>query len=159
MVICVSGKGKAAVQALVDVALHQGDGYVVLSAVGERLMLSDSYLEMIFAKLRRHGIVAGIRGPGGGYKLARRAELITVADVMSAMQEPCIVAQLHANEWRVGCSGRNAACIVHALFITLNRTVYEFLESVSLADVVGGCGLDRVSGCCRHTRKKTGRGC
>ncbi|WP_136416029.1 Rrf2 family transcriptional regulator [Herbaspirillum sp. ST 5-3] len=154
--MCVSNKGMAAVQALVDVALHQGDGYVVLSAVGARLMLSASYVEQIFATLRRHGFVVGTRGPGGGYRLAHSAELIRVSDIILAMQESRTVEHRRKHEWQDGHSGRDATGMVYALSITLNRKIFEFLDSVSLMDLIEGTGLDGVSSRGRRTRKKTG---
>jgi len=81
-------KGRFAVTAMIDVAMHPTDAPVTLAGVSERQKISLSYLEQLFGKLRRHGLVASVRGPGGGYRLARPAGAVSVADVILAVDEP-----------------------------------------------------------------------
>src|ERR1700741_5284484 len=104
-------KGRFAVTAMIDVAMHCGDGPVTLAGVSERQKISLSYLEQLLGKLRRHGLVDSVRGPGGGYNLARGADAVSVADVILAVGEPIEQAQ---------CAGRencldDRRCMTHEL--------------------------------------------
>jgi Rrf2 family iron-sulfur cluster assembly transcriptional regulator len=130
-------KGRFAVTAMIDLALRHGKGPVTLSAISERQEISLSYLEQLFGKLRRHNIVASVRGPGGGYNLGRRAEEVTVADIIIAVDEPLDATQCGGKEnchsvERVGGS----RCMTHELWSTLNEKMVEYLDSVSLQDLV-----------------------
>ena len=125
-------KGRFAVTAMIDLALNSGDGPVTLAAISERQKISLSYLEQLFGKLRRYGLVESVRGPGGGYCLARQDADITIADVVRAVDEMLDATQ---------CGGlqncRQAQrCMTHELWSTLNDRIYEFLSSVTLADEV-----------------------
>ena len=125
-------KGRFAVTAMIDLALRSGDGPVTLAGISERQKISLSYLEQLFGKLRRHSLVDSVRGPGGGYCLARPAKTITVADVVRAVDE-----QLDATQ----CGGRENCrdeerCMTHELWTTLNFKMYEYLTSVTLSDLV-----------------------
>ena len=125
-------KGRFAVTAMIDLALNSGDGPVTLAAISERQKISLSYLEQLFGKLRRYGLVESVRGPGGGYCLARPDADITIADVVRAVDEMLDATQ---------CGGlqncRQAQrCMTHELWSTLNDRIYEFLSSVTLADEV-----------------------
>jgi Rrf2 family iron-sulfur cluster assembly transcriptional regulator len=125
-------KGRFAVTAMLDVALHATDGPVSLAGVSERQKISLSYLEQLFGKLRKRKLVESVRGPGGGYRLARDAAGITVADIVRAVEEPLDSTQ---------CGGRencreNSRCMTHDLWEELNSTVHEFLSGVSLAHLV-----------------------
>jgi len=91
-------KGRFAVTAMIDVAMHGQGGPVTLSAVSERQKISLSYLEQLFGKLRRHGLVDSVRGPGGGYNLARPADAVSVADVILAVDEPIDATQCAGRE-------------------------------------------------------------
>ena len=118
--------------AMIDLALNSGDGPVTLAAISERQKISLSYLEQLFGKLRRYGLVESVRGPGGGYCLARPDADITIADVVRAVDEMLDATQ---------CGGlqncRQAQrCMTHELWSTLNDRIYEFLSSVTLADEV-----------------------
>ena len=132
-------KGRFAVTAMVDLALRHGNGPVTLAGISERQDISLSYLEQLFGKLRRHKLVESVRGPGGGYTLARALSEITVADVIRAVDEP-IDATL--------CGGKENChddhrCMTHDLWMSLNEKIYEYLNSVTLADLVAkqqGCG-------------------
>ena len=125
-------KGCFAVTAMIDLALNSGEGPVTLAAISERQKISLSYLEQLFGRLRRYGLVESVRGPGGGYCLARPDADITIADVVRAVDEMLDATQ---------CGGlqncRQAQrCMTHELWSTLNDRIYEFLSSVTLADEV-----------------------
>ena len=125
-------KGRFAVTAMLDVALHATAGPVTLGAVAERQKISLSYLEQLFGKLRRRQLVESVRGPGGGYHLAREASAISVADIVRAVEEPLDSTQ---------CGGRencreNQRCMTHDLWEELNSTVYGFLSTVKLSQLV-----------------------
>ena len=125
-------KGRFAVTAMIDLALNSGDGPVTLAAISERQKISLSSLEQLFGRLRRYGLVESVRGPGGGYCLARPDADITIADVVRAVDEMLDATQ---------CGGlqncRQAQrCMTHELWSTLNDRIYEFLSSVTLADEV-----------------------
>ena len=125
-------KGRFAVTAMLDLALHGANGPVSLAGISERQKISLSYLEQLFGKLRRRQLVESVRGPGGGYQLARDAARVSVADIMCAVEEP--IDSTH-------CGGRencldNQRCMTHDLWEDLNATVYGFLSGVSLRDLV-----------------------
>jgi Rrf2 family iron-sulfur cluster assembly transcriptional regulator len=130
-------KGRFAVTAMIDLALRQGNGPVTLSGISQRQAISLSYLEQLFGKLRRHEIVESIRGPGGGYSLARPAGKVTVADIIIAVDEPLDATQCGGKE---NCHGADAAsgtrCMTHELWTTLNEKMVDYLDSVSLQDLV-----------------------
>ncbi len=127
-------KGRFAVTAMIDLAMRCADGPVALAGISERQKISLSYLEQLFGKLRRHGLVDSVRGPGGGYCLARPTNELTVTDIIRAVDE-----QLDATQ----CGGRencqdDARCMTHELWATLNDKMYEYLSSVKLAELVEG---------------------
>ena len=130
-------KGRFAVTAMIDLALRQGKGPVTLSGISQRQAISLSYLEHLFGKLRRHEIVESIRGPGGGYSLARQADKVTVADIIIAVDEPLDATQCGGKE---NCHGADTAsgvrCMTHELWATLNEKMVDYLDSVSLQDLV-----------------------
>ncbi len=125
-------KGRFAVTAMLDLALNRGDGSVTLAAISERQKISLSYLEQLFGKLRRFGLVESVRGPGGGYCLARPCEQITIADVVRAVDEMLDATQCGGMQ---NCR-KEQRCMTHELWVTLNDKIYEFLSSVTLADEV-----------------------
>jgi len=130
-------KGRFAVTAMIDLALREGKGPVTLSAISQRQEISLSYLEQLFGKLRRHEIVESVRGPGGGYTLARRAEDVTVADIIIAVDEPLDATQCGGKENCHSPGHENGTrCMTHDLWSTLNRKMVEYLDSVSLKDLV-----------------------
>jgi Rrf2 family iron-sulfur cluster assembly transcriptional regulator len=131
-------KGRFAVTAMIDLALRQDKGPVTLSAISQRQEISLSYLEQLFGKLRRHEIVESVRGPGGGYTLARKAEDITVADIIIAVDEPLDATQCGGKENCHGSSDKEqgSRCMTHDLWATLNAKMVEYLDSVSLKDLV-----------------------
>ncbi|CAJ0722975.1 MAG: Fe-S cluster assembly transcriptional regulator IscR [Ralstonia sp.] len=132
-------KGRFAVTAMIDLALRQEQGPVTLAGISQRQKISLSYLEQLFGKLRRHEIVESVRGPGGGYSLARRADDVTVADIIIAVDEPLDATQCGGKgncggEEHVG--GHTGRCMTHDLWATLNQKMVEYLDSVSLQNLV-----------------------
>ena len=130
-------KGRFAVTAMIDLALRQGKGPVTLAGISQRQEISICYLEQLFGKLRRHEIVESVRGPGGGYNLARRAEDVTVADIIIAVDEPLDATQCGGRE---NCHGsgheHGSRCMTHDLWATLNAKMVDYLDSVALKDLV-----------------------
>jgi len=125
-------KGRFAVTAMLDLALHDGAGPVTLAGISRRQSISLSYLEQLFGKLRRRSLVDSVRGPGGGYTLARPTPAITVADIIRAVDETLDATQCRGQE---NCQEEHR-CMTHELWSTLNDKMYEYLSSVSLADLV-----------------------
>jgi len=125
-------KGRFAVTAMLDLALHESKGPVTLSGISERQKISLSYLEQLFGKLRRRELVESVRGPGGGYHLARNAAQVSVADIVRAVEEPLDSTQCGGRE---NCHG-NERCMTHDLWAELNTTVYGFLAGVKLSQLV-----------------------
>jgi Rrf2 family transcriptional regulator, iron-sulfur cluster assembly transcription factor len=132
-------KGRFAVTAMVDLALRHGGGPVTLAGISERQDISLSYLEQLFGKLRRHKLVDSVRGPGGGYTLGKPLSEVSVADIIRAVDEPMDATQCGGKE---NCHD-DQRCMTHDLWMSLNEKIYEYLNSVSLADLVAkqkGCG-------------------
>ena len=129
-------KGRFAVTAMIDLALRQDQGPVTLAGISQRQRISLSYLEQLFGKLRRHEIVESVRGPGGGYNLARRAQDVTVADIIIAVDEPIDATQCGGKGECEGAKQLHGHCMTHELWSTLNRKMVEYLDSVSLQDLV-----------------------
>lgn len=129
-------KGRFAVTAMIDLALRQHSGPVTLAAISKRQNISLSYLEQLFGKLRRHELVDSMRGPGGGYSLAKLARNITVADVIFAVDEPLDATNCGGKEnCNIGRNGSSGKCMTHELWASLNRKMIDFLDSVSLQDL------------------------
>ena len=125
-------KGRFAVTAMLDIALHRGGGPVTLAGISQRQNISLSYLEQLFGRLRRHSLVDSVRGPGGGYTLARPLDKVSVADIVVAVDEPIDATQ---------CGGKQdcldeGRCMTHDLWESLNKKIYEYLQSVTLSDLV-----------------------
>jgi len=142
----LSTKGRYAVMAMVDLATQPAARClfvpVCLADIAERQQLSQSYLEQLFGKLRRAGLLCAARGPGGGYRLARPAEEIAIADIVAAVDEP-----IRATRCEIGSAGCMAAakpsgcgekCQTHDLWVELGRQITLFLGGLTLADVVLG---------------------
>lgn len=126
-------KGRFAVTAMIDLALREGNGPVTLAAISQRQQISLSYLEQLFGKLRRHQLVESTRGPGGGYTLARKADDITVADIIVSVDEPIDATHCGGKE---NCLGEGERCMTHDLWTALNQRMVEFLDSVTLKKLV-----------------------
>ncbi len=132
----LSTKGRYAVMAMVDLARQGGERAVSLAEIAERQDISLSYLEQLFAKLRRRGLVQSARGPGGGYRLARAAGDMPISDIVLAVDEPLKVIRCAGGAQ--GCLPGGARCATHDLWEALGRQIHQFLSSVSLADVAAG---------------------
>ncbi|MDH3871950.1 MAG: Rrf2 family transcriptional regulator [Gammaproteobacteria bacterium] len=125
----LSTKGRYAVTAMLDLAIHYAQGPVTLADISENQGISLSYLEQLFARLRKHGLVEGLRGPGGGYRLSRRPQDISVAEVITAIGEGIDVTQCGGSE---DCQ-EGERCLTHVLWTRLGKEIYEFLNGITLA--------------------------
>lgn len=137
----LSTKGRYAVTAMMDLALHEGQGPVTLADISESQGISLSYLEQLFARLRKHSLVSGVRGPGGGYRLAQPADQITIADIITAVDE---------NVDATRCKGRGDCqegerCLTHDLWMDLSRQIYDFLNGITLAQLAQEPAVRRVA--------------
>ena len=126
-------KGRYAVTAMLDLALHAGSGPVALADISERQGISLSYLEQLFAKLRRNNLVKSVRGPGGGYCLSRSEAEVGVAEVIDAVDESVDATRCHKSE--AGCQ-QGSVCLTHHLWCDLSEQIHEFLSGITLADLV-----------------------
>jgi Rrf2 family transcriptional regulator, iron-sulfur cluster assembly transcription factor len=125
-------KGRFAVTAMIDLALRQHSGPVTLAGIAERQKISLSYLEQLFGKLRRNHLVASVRGPGGGYCLAKPMVQMSVADIIQAVDETLDATQ---------CGGKGDChddhpCMTHNLWTSLNQKMFDYLRSVTLQELV-----------------------
>jgi Rrf2 family iron-sulfur cluster assembly transcriptional regulator len=134
-------KGRYAVTAVLDLAFHQEKGPVSLAAISERQGISLSYLEQLFARLRRNGVVKSTRGPGGGYSLNREAGAISVSDIIVAVDESCQVA---ACDDASSCQG-DYQCLTHDLWNELSNEIRTFLDGISLAEMMANEKVQKVS--------------
>ncbi len=131
----LSTKGRYAMVALADLALQPDRGLTSLAEISKRQSISLPYLEQLFVKLRRAGLVESVRGPGGGYRLARPASEIRVSDVLGAVDET--VSALHTGAGASGgASGSRAQSMTNRLWEGLSAHVYVFLHQTRLSDVV-----------------------
>jgi len=133
-------KGRFAVTAMIDLGLREHAGPVTLAGISERQRISLSYLEQLFGRLRRRKLVDSVRGPGGGYRLGRAAEAISVAEIIQAVDEPIDATS---------CGGKrnchdDQACMTHDLWTSLNAHIHDYLASVTLAQLVAGQRQDGV---------------
>jgi len=134
-------KGRYAVTAMLDLALHQGQGPITLADIAERQGISLSYLEQLFARLRKRTLVSSVRGPGGGYSLGRDAGQIFVAEVITAVDESVDTTR---------CGGahncqNNQRCLTHDLWHDLSERIYEYLNRISLRDLVDRAAVQEVA--------------
>lgn len=134
-------KGRYAVTAMLDLALHQDQGPINLADISERQGISLSYLEQLFARLRKHGLVASSRGPGGGYALGQTAAAISVSDVIRAVDESVDATRCGGQK---NCQSDDR-CLTHDLWEELSRQITGFLASVSLEDLVQRRAIRKVS--------------
>lgn len=128
----LTSKGRYAVTAILDIALNSSDGPVTLADISERQNISLSYLEQLFAKLRRRGLVKSVRGPGGGYQLGIAADKISVGMVISAVNENISVTRCLGQG---NCKG-GAECLTHSLWDQLSSRIEDFLDNITLAELV-----------------------
>ena len=134
-------KGRYAVTAMLDLALNRGHGPIALADIAQRQGISLSYLEQLFSKLRKRSLVASVRGPGGGYNLAREASTIFVAEVITAVDE---------NVDTTRCAGahncqNDGPCLTHDLWHNLSERIYDYLNTISLQDLVDRRGTKNES--------------
>lgn len=134
-------KGRYAVTAMLDLALHQDSGPISLADISRRQGISLSYLEQLFSRLRREGLVASTRGPGGGYTLSRSADSIAVGDVVTAVDEKVDSTR---------CGGlsnchNDERCLTHDLWSELSNQIFEFLKGITLAHLVARNGVQEVA--------------
>jgi len=125
-------KGRYAVTAMLDLALHQHKKPVTLAGVSQRQDISLSYLEQLFSRLRRNQLVVSSRGPGGGYRLSREANKISIAEVIAAVNESVDVRKC---EGKQNCS-QEGPCLTHALWNELSEKIQVFLTEITLEDLV-----------------------
>lgn len=146
----LSTKGRYAVMAMVDLAASAVDKPVSLADIAQRQEISLSYLEQLFAKLRRAGLVTSVRGPGGGYLLAYKPAETRISDIILAVDEPIRATRCMPGQPQ-GCRGNKSRCLTHDLWEELGNQIYLYLSSVTVADVVdrrilGTSGLIRRDG-------------
>ncbi|OCG21083.1 Fe-S cluster assembly transcriptional regulator IscR [Gilliamella sp. wkB108] len=128
----LTSKGRYAVTAMLDVALHSGSGPVSLADISERQEISLSYLEQLFARLRKNGLVMSVRGPGGGYILSRGMDEIAISSIVKAVDETVHATKCHGE---AGCQ-RGVKCLTHTLWNDLSERIDDFLTSITLSELV-----------------------
>lgn len=134
-------KGRYAVTAMLDLALHHADGPITLADIAERQGISLSYLEQLFARLRKKTLVRSVRGPGGGYVLARGVEQIHVAEVISAVDESVDTTRCGGGH---NCQD-NERCLTHDLWHDLSDRIHDYLTKISLHDLMSQRGVRQVA--------------
>jgi len=134
-------KGRYAVTAMLDLAIHHGNGPITLAEIAQRQGISLSYLEQLFSRLRRHSLVSSVRGPGGGYNLARDAADIHVAEVISAVDEKVDTTRCHGAH---NCQD-NQRCLTHDLWQDLSDRIYDYLSGISLQELMNRRGVQSVA--------------
>lgn len=151
----LSTRGRYAVTAMLDLALHQQQRPVTLADIALCQDISLSYLEQLFARLRRAGLVKGVRGPGGGYRLGRPIDRITVADIITAVDEPLDTTRCGGHQ---NCY-HGDRCLTHELWSELNEHIAEFLNGVTLASLIARPAVREVAQRqdLRHKRPDTTR--
>lgn len=137
----LTSKGRYAVTAMLDLALHSQEGPVTLAGISERQGISLSYLEQLFTRLRKQGLVTSTRGPGGGYSLSRPAKEIAVANVVTAVDENVDATRCggHSN-----CHG-GERCLTHDLWMDLSDQIHSFLSGISLGELMERGGVRQVA--------------
>lgn len=134
-------KGRYAVTAMLDLAYHSEKKPVTLTDIAKRQDISLSYLEQLFARLRRYGMVEGVRGPGGGYQLSRKAEHISIAQIISAVDETIDSTRCGG---KANCQ-KEQPCLTHDLWMGLSDQIRQYLDSISLHDVLTRKNVRRVA--------------
>ena len=133
----LGSRGRYAVMAVVDLASYEQDGPVSLSDIAERQRISLSYLEQLFARLRKAEVVQSVRGPGGGYLLKRDADTTSVSEIIIAVDEPIQTTRCGEMGGKP-CTGRLERCATHDLWRELRLHIVDFLGKVSVRDVMSG---------------------
>ncbi|WKE64671.1 Fe-S cluster assembly transcriptional regulator IscR [Gallaecimonas kandeliae] len=137
----LTSKGRYAVTAMLDLALHAEGGPVSLADISERQGISLSYLEQLFSRLRRQGLVSSVRGPGGGYLLGKECAEISVGEVIIAVDESVDATRCQG---KADCQG-GSQCLTHSLWSNLSNQISHFLEGISLADLVAQKDIKKVA--------------
>lgn len=132
----LSTKGRYAVMAMTDLALHGRERAVSLAEIAARQEISLSYLEQLFARLRRDGLVRSVRGPGGGYRLASAADATPIAAIVRAVDEP--IRATRCAQPTKGCMKGGEKCLTHDLWESLSREIEVYLARITLDDVLNG---------------------
>ncbi|MGB5304781.1 MAG: Rrf2 family transcriptional regulator [Gammaproteobacteria bacterium] len=136
----LSTKGRYAVTAMLDLAIHHATGPVTLAEISESQAISLSYLEQLFARLKKHGLVEGLRGPGGGYRLARHPGDISVADIITGIGEGIDPTLCQGEE---NCQ-EGERCLTHELWQKLGKEIFDFLNAITLASFLERDEVNRV---------------
>ena len=134
-------KGRYAVTAMLDLAIHADRGPISLADISQRQEISLSYLEQLFAKLRKNALVSSVRGPGGGYKLQRDSEAIFIAEIIDAVNESVDTTKCQGAG---DCQG-GETCLTHYLWEDLSEQIHGFLQNISLADLVARNEIKRIA--------------
>ena len=134
-------KGRYAVTAMLDLAIHYKDGPITLADISKRQGISLSYLEQLFSRLRKNGLVDSARGPGGGYRLSRAAGEINVAEVITAVDEKIDAMRC---EGKGNCQN-DEPCLTHDLWCDLSEQIYSFLKSIDLGQLVERKGIQGIA--------------
>ena len=137
----LTAKGRYAVTAMLDLAVHREDGPISLADISDRQGISLSYLEQLFAKLRRNGLVKSVRGPGGGYQLSRADSTIFVAQIIDSVDE---------NVDATRCQGKSdcqngETCLTHELWSDLSEQIHQFLAEIDLASIIAKREVQQVA--------------
>jgi Rrf2 family iron-sulfur cluster assembly transcriptional regulator len=133
----LSTKGRYAVMAMADLAAHGGERAVSLAEIAARQQISLDYLEQLFARLRRNGLVSSVRGPGGGYRLAKAAGETRISEIVLAVDEPLKATRCAGGDTPgVGCMASGEQCLTHGLWEALGQKIESYLDSISLDDVL-----------------------
>ena len=130
----LSTRGRYALRAMVDLALHANEGPVPRSDIAERQEVSAHYIEQLFVKLRRAGFIESVRGPGGGYMLAQSADQIRAGDIIRTVEGPIALVHCVAPQQEAACH-RADSCVTHLLWKRLSDRVAEVLDSITLKDL------------------------
>lgn len=134
-------KGRYAVTAMLDLSFHHDQGPITLADIAERQAISLSYLEQLFSRMRKKGLVASVRGPGGGYTLARGSGDISVAEIITAVDESVDTTRCQGAH---NCQN-NQLCLTHDLWEDLSNRIYEYLSQISLRDLTARQGVQKVA--------------
>ena len=137
----LSTKGRYAVTAMMDLAIHDRDGPVTLADISSCQGISLSYLEQLFAKLRQSGLVEGVRGPGGGYRLGKPSSQISVADIVLAVDESIDSRRCKGN---LDCN-KGERCLTHHLWNDLSDQLYDFLNAITLSEFIKDPEIRKIS--------------
>ena len=134
-------KGRYAVTAMLDLAIHYGEGPITLADIAQRQGISLSYLEQLFSRLRKRSLVSSVRGPGGGYSLGKEAREIYVGEVISAVDENMDTTRCHGAH---NCQN-NERCLTHDLWSDLSSQIYNYLNNISLQDLMDRKAVQEVA--------------